>query len=395
MTPGEKTPAVVLGGGINGLGVVRSLGSAGVPVFVLDPDSRAPAMRSRYGRARIVPAIGQENSIMDVLANLPRAVRQRRPVLILTTEDAVMDAMRHYPSLDRAYRLTTAEPEFLQPALHKASMRDLAADAGLRIPQTVHITHEDQLSGLGSLPLPWVVKPAERNAAYAQQFDKAYRVDHLEQGRQLVEQMLSINPDIIVQEWIEGRDSDLYFCLQYRPRAGGQAVSFVGRKLRSWPPQVGGTASCTIAGDATCLVDGTDAFFQHAGIWGLVSMEYKRHPDTGEYVVVEPTVGRTDFQEEVATLHGINLPLAAYYDALDMPLSSSHSSGPPVIWTERMGASRSAEATGEASAARIPGAKTMDALHRWRDPWPAGAALIDRIGRRVLALRQRLAGART
>ncbi len=42
------------------------------------------------------------------------------------------------------------------------------------------------------------------------------------------------------------------------------------------------------------------------------SMEYKRDRRDGRFHMIEPTVARTDFQEEVATLNGMNIPLASY-----------------------------------------------------------------------------------
>ena len=53
----SDNPAIVIGGGVNALGVVRSLGRARVPVIVLDTDVRSPAMRSRYGRKLLIPAL--------------------------------------------------------------------------------------------------------------------------------------------------------------------------------------------------------------------------------------------------------------------------------------------------------------------------------------------------
>ncbi|MGZ3698770.1 MAG: hypothetical protein ACXWP5_11560, partial [Bdellovibrionota bacterium] len=45
---------------------------------------------------------------------------------------------------------------------------------------------------------------------------------------------------------------------------------------------------------------------------GLGSLEVKRDVRTGKFVIVEPTVGRADWQEEIATLCGVNIPLIAY-----------------------------------------------------------------------------------
>jgi len=62
--------------------------------------------------------------------------------------------------------------------------------------------------------------------------------------------MRNVVNEIIVQEWIEGADSDVYFCLKYRPPGGSQSISFTGRKICQWPIQVGGTASCMPAPEA-------------------------------------------------------------------------------------------------------------------------------------------------
>ncbi len=40
-----------------------------------------------------------------------------------------------------------------------------------------------------------------------------------------------ILPDLIVQEWIEGDDSDIYFCLALRWLAGKPVISFAGQKI--------------------------------------------------------------------------------------------------------------------------------------------------------------------
>jgi D-aspartate ligase len=40
---------------------------------------------------------------------------------------------------------------------------------------------------------------------------------------------------------------------------------------------------------------------------------FKKDSRTGQFLMIEPTVGRIDGQEEVATLHGVNIPLAASY----------------------------------------------------------------------------------
>jgi D-aspartate ligase len=49
--------------------------------------------------------------------------------------------------------------------------------------------------------------------------------------------------------------------------------------------------------------------------------------------VIEPTVGRTDWQE-VATLNGINIPFFAYCDLIGLPHSQPARSPRPIAWRE-------------------------------------------------------------
>src|SRR6185312_13830169 len=117
----------------------------------------------------------------------------------------------------------------------------------------------------------------ERNAGYSRQFKKAYRVESAAEAGDLVRSILAVMPDVVVQEWIAGPDSNIYFCLQYLDRKSQMVASFTGRKIRSWPPGVGGTASCTAAPEAHAeLSQLTARFFRDADVVGMAGMEYKR-----------------------------------------------------------------------------------------------------------------------
>ena len=63
----------------------------------------------------------------------------------------------------------------------------------------------------------------------------------------------------------------------------------------------------------------TLAFAEQAGFDGMGSIEYKWDDNHRRFVMVEPTVGRTDWQEEIATLSGVNIPLSAYRHEVGLP----------------------------------------------------------------------------
>src|SRR5215470_12407947 len=77
----ETTPAVVVRGELNGLGVVRSLAGGGVPTVVVDTTFRRAAMWSRYCRTTLVDRL-QGRPFVDSLLALQSRLGDR-PVLIL------------------------------------------------------------------------------------------------------------------------------------------------------------------------------------------------------------------------------------------------------------------------------------------------------------------------
>ncbi len=192
-----------------------------------------------------------------------------------------------------------------------------------------------------------------------------------DQAEAICREILPAAPDLIVQEWIEGAESDIYFCLQYRAMDGVTVRSFTGRKLRSWPPQTGSTASCIAAPEVESILEPlTKGFFDAIRFVGMCSMEFKRDRQIGKFLMIEPTVGRTDWQEEVASLHGVNIPLAAYCHELGLPLPADEKARDPVIWLDPPSYWRSLFVSKSFRDQRPVGARVKSTCWRRDDPVP-------------------------
>lgn len=323
--------AVVVGGGLNALGVVRSLGQRGVPVAVVAKGLKAPAMRSRHARRRVV---SQSYERLPELLLKVAGELGGRPVLFLTEEEAVRVVSSARESVQTACRVRFAPHETMVALTHKDGVQALAEQHGMPIPRAVHLRQRDDLQQLSALRFPCVLKPGLKHAGYGARFKKAYVVQSAEEAARLFDEISPVLPDLVVQEWIEGADDSIHFCLQYIGADGLPAASFTGRKLRAWPPRIGGTASCMPAPDADAELSRlTAGFFRAVGFQGMGSMEYKRDARDGRFYVVEPTVGRTDFQQEVATVNGVNIPYAAYCHECGLPVPDAEKL-PLAIWRE-------------------------------------------------------------
>ena len=382
------TPAVVLGAGINGLGVARSLARAGVPAWLVDADARRFEMHTRAARPLVIASMRGPELIDELVRLGTTRFAGVRPVLLLTQEESVKLVSRERERLSPLYRFALPPRDLLEALLHKHGFQRLAEQFGCPIPALVRIGAAVELSALERLQYPVVVKPGERHDGYGRQFKKAYRVETAADARELVGRILPVMPDVVVQEWTEGPDSSIYFCLQYINAQGDVTASFTGHKVRSWPPQVGGTASCAPAPEAHAELSAlTMKFFRDAGVTGMAAMEYKRDARTGAFRMVEPTVGRTDYQAEVATLNGVNLPHAAYCGSLDLTFPAPRSASRSIAWRVRSEDVQSARAQRQRPKDGFDGMDGVaDAIWRWSDPMP-GLVSIARRAKQTLRAR--------
>jgi D-aspartate ligase len=374
-------PAVIVGGGLNALGIVRSLGRCGIPLLVVDTDAKSPAMRSRYGRKCVVEALEGEQLIESLLQ---LAQHFSSPVMLfLTEEKSVNTVSAQRDRLAGAFILRLPPHLRLMQLMHKQGFSELADIYQAPVPKTVRIENTDDLAKLATLKFPCVFKPGSKSYAYGARFKKAYKVASAAEVAALFTQIAPVLADMVVQEWIEGDDADIYFCLQYIGEDGVAASSFTGRKIRSWPPRIGGTASCTAAWEHQQeLAETTSRFFRDVGFTGMGSMEYKRDVRDNKFYMIEPTVARTDFQEEVATLNGVNIPLAAYCHELGLPFFSGEAFSPlalPRIWRDPQADRWSFEEDGCKPDQRSASHKIFDAYFRWNDPLPWIYFMLERL----------------
>ena len=269
----SRVSAVVVGADAHGLGIARSLAKGNVPVVIVDDSALRPGMHSRYARPFIVDTLSGPGFINGLLA-LQSSLGER-PVLFVTSDAHVHTISGHRERLTQAFRIRLPDHETTCELLHKFRFQVAAENCGFPVPRAVRVCGERDLASLRKLRFPGVVKPAQKVLALKGRTLRAHKVLSRHDAEAVCRDALPKVPDLIVQECIEGAESDIYFCLQYRGDDGATVSSFTGRKLRCWPPQTGSTASCTAAPDLEQVLEPlTKAFFDKTEVVGLCSMEF-------------------------------------------------------------------------------------------------------------------------
>jgi len=353
-------PAVVVEGTLNALGVVRSLSHGRMPIYLLDSRPRCAARWSRHCCYIRVPAL-EGRELADALVALGRQLGCR-PVLILTGDHSVDCVSEYREQIAPLYRISLPSREMVRDLADKARFQQLAEREGFAVPRAVTAESGADLARLDDLTPPLVVKPSDKRLVLEGTVERAVQAATLADAHRAASQMLKRARSVVVQEWIDGADTELYFVLFSCDGEGRPLGLFAGRKLICSPPSVGSTAVSVAAGQAVAheLAALTLQFIERTRYRGLGSLEFKRDASRHRFFIIEPTVGRTDWQEELATFCGVNLPLRTYLAELGQPCAPVSESLPRVAWRQSAGY----------AAPLARGTHIVDGFFRWSDPLP-------------------------
>jgi D-aspartate ligase len=202
--------------------------------------------------------------------------------------------------------------------LDKSRFHEWATFNNFPVPKTqIATSHEELKDAIDAIKYPVLLKPLYRNPEWDKHIPhaKVFIIENDDNLRTLPGSLFSIASSILVQQWIPGNDADIYFCLVYYNSHAELVDYFCGRKLLQWPP-LGGSTAVAISDDNEETRDITLTVFNKIKYNGLGSIEYKKNPTDNKMYIMEPTVGRNDFQSYLAVTGNVNLTEMAYYDAI-------------------------------------------------------------------------------
>lgn len=327
----SSIPVVVVDGTLNALGVVRSLARGRMPIFMITKSRLCPGAWSRYCRVvRFRSLDGRE--FVDGLKVLA-AQLGGRPVLILTGDVEVEAVSIFREELRPFFRISLPSKQMVSTLADKTKFQIWAEQEQFPVPRAVVLTANSDLTLLEKLNLPVVIKPSDKGLANSGEVERAVRAESLDQARDVAGRMLVRARSVIVQEWIDGDDTDIYFTLFSCDSEGAVIAMFSGRKLVCYPPQLGNTAICVSAEEVGAELEQLSRdFIKRTDYKGIGSLEFKRDRQSGRFIIVEPTVGRTDWQEEIATLCGSNIPLETYWAEIGAEKLPTPGEPRPLAW---------------------------------------------------------------
>jgi D-aspartate ligase len=311
-----KRMPVVLMGGIN---LVRTLGMAGIQAIVASPDQRDPVFGSRYCVGRCyLPPLEQAEAAVDALVALGDRLCHlygRRVPLMYGSDDALELIYAHRERLQRHFLLQLNDPEIARALLTKDRFQALAEARGVPVPRSLSWegTGPGTLAGTRG---PVLIKPSSKLDWYSSQMrdrlfpDAKARV--FENGMQAARDpaVALFRQQLTFQEYIPGGEECLWSFHGLADGQGEVLLSFVGRKIRTFPPVDGESAFIELARNEALTVLGREVAAR-LPLKGVFKMDFKRDPRDGAWYLLEINA-RYTLWHYLAACNGLNLMRASY-----------------------------------------------------------------------------------
>jgi protein-tyrosine-phosphatase/predicted ATP-grasp superfamily ATP-dependent carboligase len=294
----------------SGLAVVRSLGRAGLEVWLGTeaPDSVVPL--SRYVR-RTIPLPGTAFRVEDWVAQLRALLeRERFDLVIPTSDNALVPIATRRAVFEPLARFAMPDAAGFEGSYSKDKTMAMARRVGVPIPPTVAV---DSPAGLGELrarrdlPFPLVLKPVSSKVWNGgRRFDLKVRSarDRAELEASAAE-MLRVSP-ILIQARVPGVGIGQEFLA-----SEGRIVD-VFQHERVHEPLAGGGSSYrkSVAVDERIL-ESSRRLLADLRWTGVAMVEYKQDRQTGDYALMEIN-GRFWGSLPLAVAAGVDFPHRLY-----------------------------------------------------------------------------------
>ena len=323
-----STPAVVLKLDRNvmhhgGLGVIRSLGRLGVPVYGVHEGRLAPAASSRFLQGRYFwnPGSGDPGRLHEGLLRL--ADRIGRPAVLIPTDDAgAIFLAEHGAELRSSYLFPSPPPDLPRRVAGKYSLHQLCSQLGVPTPQAVmadsgmtarQFAAEAGFPLIAKLATPWHGHGHVHSTTIIASLDELDRI---------YAACSRAGAGLMLQEFIPASPESDWFFHGYCDSHSACRPAFTGVKERSYPAHAGLTSLGRSVTNTRLRAEITE-LLAAIGYCGIVDLDIRWDARHGQFKLLDfnPRLGAQFrlFRDAAGT----DVAIAQYLDLTGQPVPDS------------------------------------------------------------------------
>jgi len=389
---------LVLAGENGAMPIIRALAMAGISSAVASTNPRDITFKSRYCLKPIhLHAFGLSTDSQNVQTLVEHTQHLGcKPVLLWGSDPETLFISRNRKILCEHFRYVLPSQKLTNSLVNKRDFARLAEHHCLPVPRTYFMeSMEEVRNAMKTLPFPCTVKPLLQEAWHDRAIEIQYgsykhALRRLETAEELIaylKTLPNIGMGLVLQEYIEGRDEKIVSFHGYFDSSGQFVAGFAGRKIRTNPIHFGGSSYVETVHMPELLQLAKDICMR-LGFKGIVKIDFKQKPCTGQFYILEFNV-RFTLWCYLGAVAGLNLPTIWYEDLMNgnPRVATKYESG--VKWLAVAQDLRSLPAylrAGEWTALGIlrsySGAKVFHTF-AWNDPIPFAFAFPRFVKRKV------------
>ena len=322
-----SNPVFLLGGGLNGLAVARSLGRYSVPVYLFGAKPDDIACRSRYVTTVDYSDSIDHSRLIEQLGKTAQTFRQK-PALFYISDKFLEMCSDHRNELDEYFCVNLPSAASVHTVINKGEFGHFCVKQNLPAPNSWAPESQadiEQCSNQARFPV--VIKPRFSHGTAQKEFKdngtfaKMVLVSEPDELKQYYSAFIDIGIRLIVQEYIDGPDNEHYSYCSYRTSSSKELVGFGFRKLRIHPIH-GGVGTFAEVYNEPDLVGPAREVLDKLQFKGVSSVCFKRDIRTGQLMLHEVN-GRFPMGHSAGLLCGVDVPYVAYLDITGASVSTN------------------------------------------------------------------------
>ena len=312
----RKMEAVVFGLFETGLGVIRSLGQKGIKVTGID-FKKDIGWYSRYVKSSKCPhPLQQEKEFIEWIHITFSGDKQKRPVFF-TSDDFLVSFSRNREVLSNYFLFNLVDHSLHERISNKYSQFQLALTTSIDLPATWLINKPSEVEKiLKNINYPVLLKGQDVNL-WRKEISgsiKGFLVNDFQELHDKVNGIVTKNIPVILQEVIEGPDTNHFKYCSYTTSNGEILAEFTLQKIRQNPINFG-VGSVVESIHKPELIETGRKLFSAIGFIGIGSAEFKFDNSDGKLKLIEINP-RYWQQNYLSTACGMNFPYLNYLDLL-------------------------------------------------------------------------------
>jgi len=282
----SKDGVIILGGHVQGCGLVRLFGEIGIKSLVIDVTKVNIARYSKY-------CIGyHEMSYEDVITFLLRVAKggKYNNWLVVPTDDYYVKLLStNVDTLNEYYNVLVDTWDKVELFYDKNNSYPWIKNLDIPVPETFCPEDEEHVLRIAKyIEYPCIIKPAIMKDFYAVFKSKVLicrsENELIEQFEKVVEQ-LSVQ-DVMIQEIIPGSSENQYSVGVFSVE--GEIInSLIARRRRQHPPDFGNATTYAETADIPLLLEYATKIMKASGYNGVCEIEFKYNSRSGEYKFLE------------------------------------------------------------------------------------------------------------